>query len=119
MTATKIKQSDVAERFNLKPNEIKEFRDGNLVRDTDWWKEGTTIYWTEDAARFLELKRTPETTTMQVRVIKPCPNPRFVYADLNGEKITVQCGTRHSRKILGKTITVRRDEDGTTYTYEP
>jgi len=131
MTATKIRQSELMTRHKLKPGEIVAFRDSQLTRDVDWWKEGTVIYWTEDAAQKLENRETtktvpvetpqPETETIELRIIKPCNNPRFVIGDLNGFKVYVQCHPKQSARIVKKTVKVQvtRNGEETTYQYLP
>ena len=60
--------------------------------------------------------------TLEVRIIKQANNPRFVYADLHGERISVEVPRNTRRTIVGKTVTVATgaNESGeTTYTLVP
>ena len=126
-TANKIRQSELMARHKMKPGEITAFRTANLSRDIHWWKEGTVIYWTEEAARFLELRgketeQKPEASDLiNIRIVKPCNNPRFVIGDLNGFKVYVVCPRTVSKNLIGKTVKVRvtKNGDETTYQYEP
>ncbi len=60
-------------------------------------------------------------TTITVRVTKTARNYLFVYADLNGERISVQCAKKSRKGLLGKTINVRAEtSDGETrYFHQP
>lgn len=60
-------------------------------------------------------------TTLAVRAIKASRNTRFLYADLNGERISVKCHPRKRDALIGKTIrvSVETTEGQTTYTHEP
>ena len=128
MTATKIRQSKLMTLHKMKPGEIVAFRDAQLTRDVDWWKEGTVIYWTEEAAKMLEgnqpepeAQPVPQSDTINLRIIKPCNNPRFVIGDLNGFKVYVSCHPKFSKQIIGKTVKVlvTKNGDETTYQYKP
>lgn len=129
MTATqnKVRQSELMARLKMLPGEIVKFRDANLSRDLHWWKEGTTIYWTEEAAKWLEGKEeSPQETTPQegefasMFIAKACPNPRFVIGDMNGNKVKVRCHPKFSKNIIRKTVKVRviQEGDETIYQYE-
>ena len=139
-TAKKIRQSELMARFNMTPKEIKDFREKHLSRDLSWWKEGPVIYWTEEAAKWLEIKLSnpfptietdfgtvslvgglPQSDIINIRIVKPCNNPRFVIGDLNGFKVYVACPRTVSKNLVGKNVNVRVSEEGgeTKYTYEP
>lgn len=136
-----IKQSEAAKLLGIAPADIREFREKNLTAD-EWWKEGVPVYWSKAAFDRVKAGRVdvpeeapadhapeivpppssedkPETAT--VRVIKEARNTRFVYANLNGERISVRCHPRNRSRIVGKTITVSIEtHDGLTkYTHKP
>ena len=136
MTMTKIKQSDFMKKHGIKPNEIKAIRDQHLA-PADWWKEGVVIYWSQDAADAVESElfatagnsreERPEPAraiveqSIEVRVMKLAKNPRFVYADRDGIRISVACHPKFSKRIVGKRVRVKISEiDGQTfYHYDP
>lgn len=68
-----------------------------------------------------ETTELPTTPTLTARVTKNARNYLFVYADLNGERISVQCAKKKRKGILGKTINVRVETiDGETrYFHQP
>lgn len=50
------------------------------------------------------IEETDDGRTISLRVIGVANNPRFVYANLNGNKVSVACPSKYSRKLKGKTI---------------
>lgn len=123
-TKTGIKQSDFMREHGLKPENMKAIRDKHVPRD-QWWKEGVVVYWSEQAARGVKAalfgkteQANPTPEILEVLVIRPARNPRFVYADLNGVRITVSCPAKLSSRIIGKKVRVRFTEPE-TYQYEP
>jgi len=64
---------------------------------------------------------TPLTKNLSVRVIQVAKNPRFVYADLAGNRIAVAVPPKIAAKLAGKLINVIANDgaDETTYTYQP
>ena len=122
---SKIKQSDFMQAHGIKQPEIKAIRDEHIAPE-DWWKEGVAIYWRKSAADALEAKMNstkpaPSFETLSVRVIQPAKNPRFVYADLNGNRIAVAVPQKLSSRLQGKMINVAALDmnGGITYTYQP
>lgn len=63
----------------------------------------------------------PLTKTLEVRVIQLAKNPRFVYADLEGNRIAVAVPQKISARLQGKIIRVIATDnaDETVYTYQP
>jgi hypothetical protein len=135
-TMTKIKQANFMKKHGIKPNEIKAIRDQHLA-PADWWKEGVVIYWSQDAVEAVEAElfqtAGPQVATrleparaiveqsMEVRVVKLANNPRFVYADLDGIRISVACHPKFSKNIVGKKVRVKVSEIDrqTFYHYDP
>ena len=113
------KQGDIVEKLEVKPSEAKAFRDEFLIKGVHWDKTGATIYWTDHAMwMFKKYSATPvaNKTEVEVFVTAPAKNPRFVYADLNGNKIAIECPQKYSQKIIRKTVTVSvREENGEFY----
>lgn len=64
---------------------------------------------------------TPLTKNLSVRVIQVAKNPRFVYADLAGNRIAVAVPQKIAHRLAGKFINVIANDgaDETTYTYQP
>ena len=64
---------------------------------------------------------TPLTKNLSVRVIQVAKNPRFVYADLAGNRIAVAVPPKIASRLAGKFINVIANDgaDETTYTYQP
>ena len=64
---------------------------------------------------------TPLTKKLSVRVIQLAKNPRFVYCDLDGNRIPVAVPQKIAAKLQGKLIDVIATDgaDETTYTYQP
>ena len=64
---------------------------------------------------------TPLTRNLSVRVIQVAKNPRFVYADLDGNRIAVAVPQKIAHRLAGKMINVLANDgaDETTYTYQP
>ena len=118
------KQKEVAEKLGVKPSEAKAYRDEFLKFGLDWDKDGATIYWTDHALwMFKKHLVTPATnnTEIEVFIIGPARNPRFVYGDLDGNRIAVECPQKFSQKILKKRVNVSvREENGEPhYSYNP
>ena len=126
-----IKQSEAAQILGIAPADMKAFRNANL-KDGEWWKDGVPIVWSRGAfdriqkAAQAPVDRPPfddlsKQTTLTVRAIKASRNTRFLYADLNGERISVKCHPRKRDALIGKTIrvSVETTEGQTTYTHEP
>jgi prenyltransferase beta subunit len=113
------KQGDIAKKLEINSADIKAFRDEFLLHGTHWAKSGATIYWTDHA--FWMLKKhlaTPkeESHDIEVMVISAANNPRFVYGDLNGNRIVIECRANQSQGILKKKIKVTvREKNGETY----
>lgn len=62
MTETRkgIRQSDFAEKHNLKPGEVKDLREQHLEEGKDYWSVVRAIFWTEEAVSKVEsLMTTP------------------------------------------------------------
>lgn len=124
-----VKQKEFAEKHGISPLDIRKFRDKHLDH-SEWRKVGVTIYWSKDAADRIESNvfsapadqpSIPEESTHETtiaRVIKQARNPRYVYADLHGRRISVFAG-KFAARLNGKTITVRSTEDPEIYNYEP
>jgi len=129
-----IKQSEAAQILGIAPADMKAFRNANL-KDGEWWKDGVPIVWSREAFERIQqassnvqvpVERPPfddlrKQTTLTVRAIKASRNTRFLYADLNGERISVKCHPRKRDALIGKTIrvSVETTEGQTTYTHEP
>ena len=129
-----IKQSEAAQILGIAPADMKAFRNANL-KDGEWWKDGVPIVWSREAFDRIQkasaivqapVDRPPfddlsKQTTLTVRAIKASRNTRFLYADLNGERISVKCHPRKRDALIGKTIrvSVETTEGQTTYTHEP
>ena len=118
------KQKEVAEKLGVTPTEAKAFRDEYLAKGVDWDKTGATIYWTDHALWMLKKHlATPVTETegIEVYVIEAARNPRFVYGDLNGSRIPIECSQKLSSRIVKKKIKISlREENGETYySYNP
>jgi hypothetical protein len=163
----KIRQSDFMRDHNIPVNAIRAIRDEQL-QPGEWWKEGATIYWTEEAAQRVAAsleQPTPQTdeqdqegqpgfqeqpeaplplpevptgadacadtesvgsdpqppapaeeeaqapvkaATLTVRVLKRARNYRFVYASLDGERVSVLCPKKGRKNIVGKNVQVSR-----------
>lgn len=132
-TIPAIKQSEAAKILGIAPADMKAFRNANL-KDGEWWKDGVPIVWSREAFERIQkasaLVQVPvvsgfgpevQSDTLTVRAIKASRNTRFLYADLNGERISVKCHPRKRDALIGKTIRVRVEttEGQTTYTHEP
>lgn len=125
-----IKQSDFAESHKLMPGEVRELRETHLKEGEDWFSGGPTnrtIFWTSDAASRIESilsgEDTPVTESpefVEVRVTKIARNPKFVYGDLNGNRIAILAG-KHANRIVGKKVKAfTSNTDGEIrYTYQP
>lgn len=76
---------------------------------------------TEAAAKPAEAKPAPKSEVIELRIVKPCKNPRFVIADMDGLKVFVQCHPKFSGRIIRKTVKVQvtRNGEETTYQYLP
>lgn len=113
------KQADIIKKLEVNSIDAKSFRDEFLIHGTHWSKSGATIYWTDHAFWMFKKHLTfPESVSseIEVAVIGLANNPRFVYGDLNGSRIAIECRANESKKILKKTIkVVTREENGETY----
>lgn len=130
-----VPQKEAMQRLGLLPNEVKAFRNEHLTENVDWWKDGVSVIWTEEAVEAAEAilrggkddsSTLPDSTArdnmegnsvqaVAVRVLAICKNPRFVMAGLNGNKIHIECGQKMARRIVGKTVRVIAQEiDGQT-----
>jgi hypothetical protein len=113
------KQGDIVEKLEVKPAEAKAFRDEFLIKGVHWDKTGATIYWTDHAMwMFKKHLATPASnkTEVEVFVTAPAKNPRFVYGDLGGNRIAIECLQKDAQKIIRKTVTVSvREENGEFY----
>jgi len=186
LTISKVRQSDFMQEHGILPMDIREIREKHLELE-DWWKEGATIFWAQDAAeRVAALIRpptleeigatqhetdfgtvaiipncfptTPQTdeqdqeghagiqepvetplplpevpdgeetcediellgsvsahaevteeetkAPVMVRILKRARNYRYVYASLNGERISVICPKKGRKNIVGKNVSV-------------
>lgn len=198
---SKIRQSEFMQIHGIFPTQIREIRDNHLL-PSEWWKEGTTIYWdsaaadrvaialnqpsptptdeqdeegqpgiqepdpaqvpmpevpigtdsftdtqsfgsgpeiagpaetqaeapltwSESSRQFpdapVESSPSESPSILSVRVLKRARNYRFVYANCNGERISVMCPKKGRKNIVGKTIQVSCETiDGQTqYTMIP
>lgn len=118
------KQKEVADKLGVKPSEVKAYRDEFLKFGIDWDKNGATIYWTDHALwMFKKHLSTPVTDNKEIEVFitGQARNPRFVYADLDGIRIAVQCPQKFSQRILKKKVKVSvTEENGEIYyNYNP
>ena len=74
------------------------------------------------APEFVAPVKTAKKNIHAVRVLKRARNYRFVYADLDGERIAVEVPRNSRKSLIGKTVNVARatNADGeTTYTLIP
>lgn len=123
----KYKQSDIAKEYNVTPAQIKKFRDGHMTDDM-YWKEGATIYWSGDAKRLFEsslavdvrvdpVEPSKPDEMLDLAVIRQCPNPTWVVANLDGQGVNVKIPRRYTNKLVGKRIKVARvpTETGQSY----
>lgn len=82
-----------------------------------WWKDGATILWSEEAAAALrESVNGPEEKeeTRELYVIRLVPNDRMVLCDDgNGGTVPVMVKRGTGPRLLRKPIRVKEDEDGT------
>jgi hypothetical protein len=113
------KQGDIVEKLDVKPAEAKAFRDEFLIKGVHWDKNKATIYWT-DHAMWMFKKHLAEPvaskTEIEVFIVGPAQNPRFVYGDLDGTRIPIECSQKDSQRIVKKTVTVSvREENGEFY----
>ncbi len=131
MNATQftVKQSDFAKKHGIAPIDIKKFRESHLTPD-EWGKDGVIIMWSADAVSRIESgmgipRQEPESVDgpiafqpdlIAMRIVKAARNKRFVYGDMNGETVPVECG-KFSKRIIGKTVQVRKEGD--RYIYLP
>jgi hypothetical protein len=118
------KQKEVADKLGVKPSEAKAYRDEFLEFGIDWGKIGAAIYWTDHALwMFKKHLVAPVTNNSEIEVfiIGPARNPRFVYGDLDGNRIAIECPQKFSQKILKKKVNVSvREENGEPYySYNP
>jgi len=134
MTETRIgtRQSDFADKHGLKPGEVKELREKHLEEGKDYWSVVRAIWWTNEAVERVEglmdkvapivADRSPEIEAPSeiafAQAFQKCPNKRMLYAKLNGERITVFCGSKRD-SLVGKRIQVRKDDNGEHYNYAP
>ena len=113
------KQGDIVEKLEVKPAEAKAFRDELLIKGVHWDKNGATIYWTDHAMwMFKKYLAEPvaSKTEIEVFIVGPAQNPRFVYGDLDGTRIPIECSQKDSQRIVKKTVTVSvREENGEFY----
>jgi hypothetical protein len=113
------KQKHVIEKLEVTPSEAKAYRDEFLEAGTHWDKIGATIYWTDPAMwMFKKHLSMPvsDKTEIEVFITGPARNPRFVYGNLDGNRIAVECPQKFSQKIIKKKVTVSvREENGEPY----
>ena len=113
------KQGDIVKKLEVTPAEAKSYRDEFLIQGTHWDKMGATIYWTDHALwMFKKHLSEPEvsTTEIEVFIAGPASNPRFVYGDLDGVRISIECPQKYSQKIIKKRVMVSvREENGEFY----
>ena len=143
-TENAIRQSEFAEKHNLTAVQVADLRRDHLTEGVDFWSEGRAIFWSEEAAARVEslafspstgiptdpeippseetaepepITETPSDSELTVRVLKRARNYRFVYADLDGERIAVMVPRNSRKNLVGKNIKVTRGTDGGTTTY--
>jgi len=127
MTETRkgIRQSEFVQKHGIPPLEVKAFRDKHLSAD-EWWKDGVAIVWNPEAAARIDrevygiipnkdLEVVQEVLT--VYVLKPCRNARYVYASLDGNRISVSVHQRQQKKLIRKNIRVRVEKEGDSVRY--
>ena len=125
-TINKIRQSEFVEKYKIRQSQIATLRNDYLTEGTDWWSEGRAIYWTPEAAQKIlgainqaivedPLPTDDEGQLISIRIIGLAKNPKFVYGDLNGNRISILAG-KHSKRIIGKKVIVKT---GDPYTYQP
>lgn len=128
-----IKQAEIAEELGLRPSAVKGWRDKNLVRGEDWYKDGVTVYWTQEAAAAfraaanvrpaIEPPEPPAVAveTLTMRIIGVARNARYAHGDLNGNRVSVFCARVKPARLVGKTVTVEatREGDSVTYRHRP
>ena len=118
----KNKQSQIVDDFNLKPAEIKTFRECHLTEGEDWWKEKTTIYWSDEAIDILseylfvkeqneELAKIENNVEIQVKIVSLANNPKFVYGALDGNKINILCRRPINPAFVGKVLSINKEVD--------
>lgn len=118
------KQKQVIEKLGVTPSEAKEYRDGFLELGTHWGKIGVTIYWTDHALWMFKkhlVAPAAEKNEVEVFILGPAMNPRFVYGNLDGTRVAVECPHKFSQKILKKKVTVLVTEQNGEpyYSYNP
>jgi len=113
------KQKEVVEKLGATPAEAKAYRDEFLEFGTHWNKVGATIYWSDHALwMFKKHLATPVTDTTEIEVLVTglARNPRFVYGDLHGNRVAIECPQKLSERMLKKKIKVSvREENGEFY----
>lgn len=123
----KNKQANIANEYGLKASEVKDFRDNYLSIDADWWKEGTTIYWSDEAIDMLgeylfvkeqneELSKIENSPEIKVKIISLANNAKYVYGALDGNRINILCRRPINPSLVGKMVEITKEvnPDGTS-----
>lgn len=128
---------DFMREHGVSPNHITKLRADNLTAE-EWWTEGRTIWWRQDAAERVadrmkaEAKAeavavvdedetdepSDEDVTITVLIIKPARNKCYAYAGLDGDRIAVRCRARDRARIIGKRVMVKVTDIGGVKFYE-
>lgn len=121
------KQTAIAEAKGWTRGKTKEIRDKFLTEGLHWWKEGTVIFWNQEAVDIVEGNKEAEAeevtypelddTAITALVISQQKNPIWVRGRVDGAGVDILIPKRLSSKLVGKTIRIKKaDDDGfTTY----
>lgn len=125
-----VRQSDLAKELGLTPAEIKAERD--KLGPDDWWQVVRAIYWSEEAASGLRVRRStpitipgisridtdfgvvtvlnsPQPETLTLRCVKLARNTTFVYCAMGDGIVGVKVKRGLGPKLLKKDIKVRKE----------
>jgi hypothetical protein len=75
-----------------------------------------------EATEAKPIKRAKPPATVELRGLKLCPNENYLYAVLDGVKVTVRAGRQWAHRLTGKTFKATpeiRVDGETIYVYQP
>jgi len=122
------KQSEIAKSKEWDRSKIKKIRDSLLNEGEHWWKEGTVIFWNQEALDIVEGRKDPvvndtetypelDDTAIEAFVILQQKNPTWVRGRVDGAGVDILIPKRLTSKLVGKTIRIQKAEDDGFTTY--
>jgi hypothetical protein len=116
------KQTEIAKDKGWNRGKTKQVRDEFLTEGTHWWKEGTVIFWNQEALDIIDGVKAVEAKepvtypelggeSLEALVVYQHKNPTWVRGRVDGAGVDILIPKALGSRLVGKTIRIEKAED--------